>query len=89
MYPEQITKAYMEEPVTSGNIGYPSQPVTQAQPAYAQPQFYGQPQQVQQQPYSAYDRNQQMGSMTAQFGNLSLTGGVPAVGRTCIMIILG
>ena len=79
MYPEQITKAYMEEPNSNySGAAYPGAPQQQQQQAPATaPAYAQQPQQPNpaQDPY-AYGQGG-VNSMTAQFGNMGMGGAPP------------
>ncbi|KAI8146864.1 hypothetical protein BJV82DRAFT_509103 [Fennellomyces sp. T-0311] len=80
MYPEQITKAYMEEPNNNyGGGSYPgmSQQQQQSQAPATAPAYGQQPQQPSpaQDPY-AYGQGG-VNNVTAQFGNMSMGGAPP------------
>lgn len=83
MYPEQITKAYMDQPVSPAGAYGGVAP----QPQFAAPASYGQPappapqqapQQQFQQPYNAYNQGA-VNNLTAQFGNMQMGGSMGSV----------
>ncbi|KAJ8657095.1 hypothetical protein O0I10_007175 [Lichtheimia ornata] len=82
MYPEQITKAYMDQPATApiNNFGYPQQqqqqqPIQQQQmssPVPSMPAYPGAQPPTTTTPNAAYP---QVNAMAGQFGNMNLGGG--------------